>query len=448
MNHTSLIRPLGSIESRMAVMHELAGNTQTTSVVDLDVMLDQARLKIAVDLWLQTFEILSSRLVTTKSSFELHKTDLEAESILSKITLSDNYDLSHATTVCLNSLLLANKALVAVVLLEDAKKQCSHIALTFHHSIVDGLSIATLVESLLGYYQTGVNSLARNKQTVAPALEQFLSLQEKGVAEKKLLKTVTNETSIASKETPDDLPVELIVPQWKVEESVEISRRSSAYLETCFDHQTMLQLKIVSKELNSTLNTLLTYAFCRAIAELQQRNSISCLTAVSLRNRVQAGINDDVIGCYIKVLPHTVSVSTSLNLFIDSYQQKLSRSAQQLTSVQDDISLVLLRQRAKSLQRIKAFSHDVAMTNHGQLNLMQDYEKFSIIGYRNLANRNGGNFAIALHIASLDHQMSCAFTYSIPLLNTQTAEKIQVLFEQNIKRILLKKHGVKYEKAI
>ncbi|WDD98812.1 condensation domain-containing protein [Thalassomonas actiniarum] len=432
MTATSLIRPLGDIESRMALMHELSGNSQTTSVVDFDALLDFDYLKVAVELWLHSYEILSTRVVTTGSGFELHATKLAAGDICRQLELTRDYDLQQATTLCLNTVLAAEKTVLAVVLMQDSSGQKSHLALTFHHAIVDGLSIATLVESLLDYYVQVTRRQGRlqvNKRPVGPELEQFISPL----------------TQVAESEAPAQ---ESLTPSWPVEESAPVVNRQTGYLETSFDQKVLAPLKQLAKEQNSTLNTLLTYAFCRAVAGLQQKNEITCLSAVSMRSRLQAPISEEEIGCYIRVYPHKISVASSLAEFAPGYRQQLSKGIKLLARDSGELNLALMRQGAKGLNDVSVFSHDVAMTNHGQLNLTQQYDGFNIVGYRNMANRNGGVFAIALHIASLDQKMSCAFSYSTPLLSSHTAEEIQALFEQNIQRMLLSNQGEKYEKAI
>lgn len=414
MTKNKTTRPLGIIENRMAVMHTLSGNTQITAVVDFDSLLDKIRLRSALKVLIKEFEILSSRLVETELGFNFIASKINIDEIYSSVDLDRNYTLKQATEASLNTLLQVDKNLFRIELLRNLESKLSYILLSFHHSIVDSQAIITLINRLLRHYDEGEDYNFGTLQLIGKPLESYLSQHVSPM--------------LASNK---------IAGNWAVNKPANLSERRTAYLESFFDLTGLVQLQRLSKRLSCSLNTLLTYAFCSAAASVRNRSNISCQSAVSLRHRTTPNIAMNKIGCYIGVLSLNIDASLQLQEFIASYENQLSYEVKRLVFSQSDDDFLLLRQTRDVMKKTEFFSHDVGMTNQGIVDLVVSYNEFKVLGYRSLVNRNGGNVAIVLHIVTLKEQgMSCAFTYSIPLLNPQTAEDIQAEFKRNIALML------------
>lgn len=413
---SSVLRPLGLAEAKMASMHELSGNTQTTSVVDLDSYLDEESLKQAVHAWLNTFQILKAVIVENEDRwFYSVKETLEVNDVFSSVTVSDLYAADFKVKDIINDVLDSSNCLIRVEYLRVSDISQSQLCFTFHHAIVDGQSIANLIEAFFNIYSSSLSP--DREHLISTPLENYL---------RPAMQTLDRAGLNASKKSFVFSPIKHKEP------TQGMKSRVSNFTHLMLDGTKWHDLKRKCKSLNCTVNTALTYAFLCSVSEVFQKDAIKLAVAVSMRNRGKTPISIEDIGCFIKVLIQEIHIPASLQRFLDDYPETLANSLSALSVIDPESDIPALRQGAAELSKLDSFPIDIAMTNHGVVKLTQNYPEFKVLGYKNLANRNGGNFAIAMHISSLKDQMQCVFTFCETLVHPELVNQLQKVFLENI----------------
>lgn len=407
----SLGRPLGQIETSMALMHELNGCTQTASLLSFDGPLSGTTLQRAAEKLHWRHPLLQSRIIESANALYFKADVPFAQIKVYNHTLLAGQTPAQLLQRQLDSVLDPQKHLWRLLLLSTPNRSRHHLLLTCHHSIADAVSLAQLLGELL--------SLCESQQTGAALSSQ----QEPLVSPLEAHMDPAMEPQPTC-ETPG--PVRFL-------QSVPLARRRTGVRRLVLDSQTSNELRRLAKAQGLSLNSLLAGALLKAAGEVDLGKQIRINTAVSLRQRAAQPIGDAAIGCFIGVASHCLAVAarplTSLAL---DYQRQLHTTLPQMAKRQPEQDLEAMRTRIHSLRAYQSFAHGIALTNHGVITFPH-YRHFQVFDYANAASRVVGNFAVALHVTGFASELSLCFTFPVPLMDESRIR----LMKSKMRQILL-----------
>ena len=391
----SLGRPLGQIETSMAVMHELNGSTQTASLLSFAGPLSAATLQRAAEKLHGRHPLLRSRIVENEQALHFQTDVPFAQIKVHNHTLLSGQTPAQLLQRQLDSVLDPQRSLWRLLLLSTADRRHHHLLLTCHHAIADAVSLARLLGELLSLcesQQTGA-SMSTAQEPLVAALEAHMEPAQE---------------PLPPCETPGTV---------RFLQSVPLARRRTGVRRLLLDKQISEELRRLTKAQGLSLNSLLAGALLKAASEVDLGKQIRINTAVSLRQRAAQPIGDAAIGCYIGVASHCLAAAarSPVALALD-YQRQLHASLPHLAKRQAEQNLEATRTRIHSLRSYQSFAHGIALTNHGAISFPH-YRHFQLLDYANAASRVAGNFAVALHVTSFAAALSLCFTFPAPLMD-------------------------------
>ncbi|MCZ4324351.1 condensation domain-containing protein [Pseudomonas anguilliseptica] len=396
-------RPLGQIETNMALMHELNGSTQTASLLSFAGPLSASTLLHAAEKLHWRHPLLHSRIVERAGALHF-KCDVS----FAQIKVHNHPLLSGQTPAQmlqnqLDSVLDPQRQLWRVLLLSTADRSQHHLLLTCHHAIADAISLTQLLGELL--------SLCESQQIGGPSQVQQAPLAA-------ALETYLTPETAPQPPCENPAPVRFL-------QSMPLARRRTGIRRLLLDSKISSKLKHLAKAQGLTLNSLLAAALLKASGELALGSQIRISTAVSLRQRAATPIDKSAIGCFIGVANHCLPVTArSLGSIAIDYQRQLQASLPHLVKCLPAQELDSMRTRIHSLRSHQSFVHGIALTNHGVIEFPQ-YRHFKLLDYANAASRVAGNFAVALHVTGFATALSLCFTFPDPLMDETRIRQLQ-----------------------
>lgn len=403
-------RPLGQIETSMALMHELNGSTQTVSLLSFTGTLSAATLHAAAQTLHLRHPLLHSRIVEQAQALHF-KADVPFSQIrVQSHTLPTGHSPATLLQRQLDSVLDAQRQLWRLLLLSTPDRSHHHLLLTCHHAITDAVSLTQLLGELL--------SLCESQQFGAHPSEQQVPLA----------------AALEDHLAPAREPIQPCVTPAAVGffQNEPLARRRTGVRRLVLDSATSRELRQLAKAQGLSLNSLFAGALLKAAGELDFGTQIRINTAVSLRRRAARPIGHEAIGCFIGVANQCLQVEgrSLLSLAID-YQRQLQASLPAQAERQPGQGLEAMRSRIQSLRSQQGFLHGIALTNHGEIRFPQ-YREFQLFDYANAASRVAGNFAVALHITGFGESLSLCFTFPTPLMDEACIGLLQRKLHQGL----------------
>lgn len=411
------IRALGTLERKMATLHDVQGNAQTTSLLTLGQQLDETRLAKAMTRWLQLNPALMLTLNNQQDAF----TEAPATGQLHELDLAEvahDKALESLIQAVLNTPLQPQRQLYSVLLIQQQDTEISHIALTCHHALVDGHSLAYLLDQLLHCYHNLTHS---ERSELAPAIESQLE---------------------RARGTAATLPSHM---GWPVVTQAKPAQRHTRFCRQIIERDALIVLKAIAKHSDSALNTVLTYILTQAIKQVHSTGKLRLLMAISLRQRTSVKSASSALGCLIAVSALDMPGSANWPTFARQFDQQVAETIDaELGYVppMDEQSLLRLRQGVDNPLR---FGCDFAMTNHGVVQFDTARHGVVVREYANFANRNAGNVGIACHLATSGDRLNCVFTYCEPLMSTAMAQQINALFSRQVSAFIAQYQEIYHE---
>jgi hypothetical protein len=406
----NLSRPLGQIETNMALMHELNGCTQTASLLSFEGPLSAATLQRAAEKLHWRHPLLQSRIVESANALHFKSDVPFAQIKVNNHTLLAGQLPAQLLQRQLDSVLDPQRHLWRLLLLSTPDRRRHHLLLTCHHSIADAVSLAHLLGELLSLCESQQTGAALNipQEPLAGSLEAHME-------------------PALEPPTPCETPGPVRFLQ-----SVPLARRRTGVRRLLLDSQTSNELRRLAKAQGLSLNSLLAAALLKAANEVDLGKQIRINTAVSLRQRAAQPIGDTAIGCFIGVASHCLNVvARSLTDLATDYQCQLQGSLPHMAKRQPAQDLETMRTRIHSLRSYQSFAHGIALTNHGAINFPH-YRHFQLFDYANVASRVVGNFAVALHVTGFASALSLCFTFPVPLMDEARVRLMKSKMRQSL----------------
>ena len=394
-------RRLNAIEASMASTHALlGGTTQVVSLLSFRGSFDQQRLISSFERLFTAHEILRLSIVEDENSFEFRgEVDFPRVERMLEAT-SEIPTVERLLEKELNSIIDPKIGLWRYRIITDSHRGLSHLLFTRHHAISDGYTTLRLMRDLLAYYSTGTPiapellSIGADKRIRSCRRAPFL---QKAAGNQRI--------------QPSRFPFAEFVP---------IHLRSTRVESRKISGVTLAELSASAKVRGQTLNSQLVAIFARAVGEEAALDVVNVFTAVSLRKQPYSETQVSDLGCFITVSDVAIELS-SLECIAQRYGKSISKHRD--TFVPSFREHADIRASVKSRSSSSEFQ-GIAVTNVGSADQIQEASALEIVDYRSVANRNGGLFAMALHLSFLRGELTISLTYPTLILADGMAERV------------------------
>lgn len=403
-------RALGQIETSMALMHRLNGNTQTASVLSLSGHLDCAALAEAVELLYRKHPLLRCSIRQDGQQLRFQADVALAAIQLRCLELQGTQSWLAGVEAQLDEVLDPEVALWKLTLLREFDGSQQHLVLTCHHAIVDALSLVLLLQDLLHF------------------CDQLMAGQPCRVDPAPLAEPLEHYLRTDAERLPENLPS---IPPVAFFREVPVEQRRTRILQLELEEAELATLHAAAKRRGFSLNSVLAAALIQAAREVDFGERIKINTAVSLRQRGAELIGTDVLGCFIAVVGAQLQAAgRSLEELAADYQAQLRPKLAHCGQRAPAVAYPALAERSERLRQSRAFEQGVALTNHGVIDFPQAYRFFAPRAYRNVASRVAGNFAVALHVAGFRNRLWVGFTFPAPIMDEGRIALLKRRFQQ------------------
>jgi hypothetical protein len=421
------LRPLGQIETMMALSHEIAhGTAQGVLALELKGRLEIDALREAIRALHAKYAALRCIIQVGSDgqySFE-ESASLEAIEIGYANTLQG--DGRDAVAVELGRVLDASRALWGVSLWSVSDASRHLLILRTHHAIFDGDSLHALVEELLGWCHHFLHGRAGDGgPMVAGSVPLALPIDG-------YLQPAAPPKPSPSEAAAVLMPHAVFAP---------LGSRHTRYLRTGLGASDTLELKQRCRagglEPHAVLSALLVrvaheVGFCVGPVDFK--------TAVSLRACVpQEAVSVMSPACYVAVAGTRLEAGTaSLSELAAHYQRALFGAVMRQASRLGPMSVETVRAHLVSAVEATQFN-GFGITNLGVLALRQVWPEFEVTDYLPLTRRVAGHHAFALHVLEFRQELSLIFVYTEPLMDRSVLGRIADVF---VNRLLGYAHGI------
>lgn len=396
-------RPLGQIETSMALMHQLNGSTQTTSLLSVGGTLPTEIINQAAAALHARHPLLHSRIEERADALhfcaDVPFEHIAVQCLPSRTGTTQNQLLQQQ----LDQVLDPSCQLWRLLVLSDAQATQHLLLLTCHHAIVDAVSLVQLLDEFLDDCERLCSGLTLQCH-VEPLAEPL-------------------EAHLADASAP--APVCATPPGLPYLQTLALEQRTTGVSRLLLQRSLSNHLQRMAVQQQLSLNSLLAGALLKSAEDIGCGPQLRIGTAVSLRQRAARTITRSSIGCYIGVAHQCLNVAdrTLLDLATD-YQQQLRASLPMQALRQPDIGLSARRQDIDRLRQQQGFSQGIALTNHGNI-LFSPRQHLQVHDYVNVASRVAGNFAVAVHVTRFQGCLSLCFTFAKPLMSETQIHSLQ-----------------------
>ncbi len=408
MNAT-IVRPLGAIETRMALMHrEMQGTNQGCQICVLQGNVASDSILAAAKQLFDTYQALRCAIAQHEGELVFVEHAQWAQWAQSGVQ-ERSFDISaeaEATAMRqqvfeeeLNRPLDCASALWRILILREVAAGRVSLVVTCHHAIVDGLASFALIEDLLGKIdQLGSAVLnipitAPVDAPLAPAIDSFL-LPPRATPAVAML---------------DGVPFQQAAP-------LQLRRTRNHYVVLSRAEHEQLKQHASAEQL--TLNSMLGAALAAAALELgMAQEPVALKSAVSLRHVAPASAR---LGCYIAVADAQLALGQAPTAVAKSYETQLfvriGRECMRRSTASAEAVLEVIAQASK----MQSFSSGIGLTFPGTIALANTYQHFQVIAYDAAANRVGGNLAVVATVISFQEQLTLGLAFVEPLIDRAT----------------------------
>jgi len=323
----------------------------------------------------------------------------------------------------LNTKINSYEVLLRAVLVKDpSENTASHLIITIHHAITDGLSSIQLYSELL----TSCQKIAGGEpHSPVPSLEVLPPVDELLPASIKGFRGNINSLLFVLRlqlkqlwHRPETLSFEKTVP---IEE--RRSRIVCRQMDADFTQQLILRCREEKTTVQGALNAGMMFAAAKKI-RAGQKTRVLCYTTIDLRKRLKPLVSKENLGILASSLIsfHTLGKNTSF--------WELAREVRQQLEIglkgSDIFSIVLISRKSieSALARPHKSSGTVSISNVGRVNIPRVYGQFELseISFVPAVAAFGGIFYLAA--TTFEGKMFLNFHFSEPALSQETMETL------------------------
>ncbi len=316
-----------------------------------------------------------------------------------------------------------------VTLLQGGVRQegAKEIVASFHHSLSDGISLATFFGCLLQCCcligQGREPGIA--KAQPLPALEDMLAKKMGWSA------FLARKLALSRKQT-----LTLRKHLYRYEESVPLKHRRSRILPCELDPEQLERLLFMCRHKGTTLTGLLTASLMISVCRVMDKsgNARKCkhitMTPVSLRNRCAPEVGLHQLGCYVGFAQttHSFDAETDVWRLARLFNRELQRFNRRgiLPPKRYSRKTVDLMLHAMEKGMFKdVFQYGVGVTNIGRLPYNVDFGTLQLEAFHFGTCRRWGDWMTLLHCSTLRGRLFLNFCYADPLISPRSMTYIK-----------------------
>jgi hypothetical protein len=416
------VRELGRMESQMAAYHEtLNGGTQTCSRLSVQGPLTAAGLRTAAHALFKKYAFLRCSMERLGDRYQLYEHDDFSRITLRFRTQAAPWDWASNLEVEAQENLDASHALWRLLLISSEDGQSHEILLTAHHAVCDGLSIILFFSDLLAKLDRCVSQVRESMPQ-----DEMESLP----VPKKIEWWLPQEAFPQETQTlaSPELPYSTVVAPGSRSINCHWVRLEA-------DDVSLIQANARSQGVS--VGSWLAAAYGMAAEEVLDHEFV-LRTAVSLRQRLSLTATEQKqMACYIAVSSVPAGLDrTSISRRARAYHAAIQDYLQEPGRWQIPLSFAEIQKKTRDLAVARTFPHGISITNLGRVQFPTDIQHFRVDDFCMLAVRNAGNFALSLHIASVNSILNCGFAFANPLISPERVGQVARRFVQHLKESL------------
>jgi len=307
-----------------------------------------------------------------------------------------------------------------VTLLQDGKNGgVQEIVAAFHHSLSDGISLATFFGGLLECCRLIIEE--REPKTCRlmplPALEKMLCDRMSWPA------FLARKTAVSTMQT-----LRLRKHFRPYERPVSLQDRKTRVLPCELDPELLEQLVFICRHRGTTLSGLLTAALMISVYRNmdgpanRRASKQMAVTPVSLRQRCEPEVGLHQLGCYVGFAQTTHVFDAGVDVWelACSFNRVLERCKRRGILPPQRFSRKSLDKMLRSLEKgifKDVFHYGVGVTNIGRLPYSPDFGEIHLESFYFGTSRRWGDWLTLLHCSTLEGKLFLNFCYAEPLLS-------------------------------
>lgn len=212
------------------------------------------------------------------------------------------------------------------------------------------------------------------------------------------------------------------------ENTVDLKQRTSCNIFREIEGAALLVNRC--RQYGTTLTAFLSAVLLKAVRQYIQKKygqtaaGLKVVTAVDLRKAAGKQL-DDVLGVYVSTIHtfHKIDNQTDVWELARDYKRAISTSIdKRCLNPRKFNPQVLAKKIERSLNGPSLFKGGVAISNAGTANFQSPHHKITQLRF--CSNRQAGDFLITVNSITLNGVLGLAFTYTYPLLSSDSAKHI------------------------
>ena len=325
----------------------------------------------------------------------------------------------------LNTKIESSEVLLRAILVqgpEPSENTTSHLIITIHHAICDGLSSIELYSQILTYCSkiaSGEPVEPGPSLPSLPPIDELLPPSAKGFRGKINNWLILLRLLFKSMwHRPKGLSFEKTVP-------LELRRTGNIYrqLDAQVTQQLILRCRQEKTTVHSALSAALIFAAVSQIRE-GQKTSVSCWSAVDLRRHLKPAISNENLGQLASAITlfHTLGTNTSFWELAREVREQLEVG---LKSSESFCQALMLRKALDSaLTNPDISPNTVTISNVGRVNISRIYGQFELSEISlSVAQATFGGILFAA-VTTFEGKMFLHFPFSQPAISQETMETL------------------------
>jgi hypothetical protein len=407
-------RRLSDVEAAFAHTHALLhGTTQVTTQLTLRGVLEPSRLQRAAQGWAAELPVLSLRIerhgagdgeeLWFRPGPRLLPGQIDAR------TAGREQSLDVLLRRELNSVLPTGGPLWRLCLVADPSAGVTHVLFTRNHAISDGHSTGAIVRALL-------DRLFDDGNDDRPEGEDAFAVRRLAPdADTLTYRPPVPVTAVNHRPQAEPDPVGFTAaPGWE--------ERSADFVPVELDRGTSVRLRTWWRQHGVTVNQFFAAALAESFGEAAGRDLLRVHTAVSLRGRydVEAALPD--VGCFIGVVHAPVRVGVG-DLVSHARAYGAATRAADARWRPPRREHAAIRRSVETLTAARS-APGICITNVGAIDPALGPHVDRVRLFRTVVNRAAANYAVVLHLATLQDTFGVTLAFGAPAVDRALVEQV------------------------
>jgi hypothetical protein len=393
------------------------GTAQPTFFVDIDSNQNTNKFIEAFESAHNHYKILQTRILHQNSGY-IFKKDVSFNKIpILFFETTEDKDWKIHIENEINTPLDQQEHLWRALILTQKNNDNVKLIITFHHSIIDGLSGKIFVEKLLYF----LNNKEQKQIPIPPPIENvFLPSTDK-------------------KEY--DTPKKPHIFEYQ-NKRIPFAHRTSRIIYNQLSSEDVLRFTRRSRKHGLTTNSIFNAAMLLSAYKIEQQEDsilMEMQTPVSLINRTDKAISNTDIGffCSFANTFHEIDTTKNILSVAKEYQEQLKQKIRELhlSPINSDITEYISKQSHLWDQNRDYFCNPFMVTNLGNLKFSTN-DNIKVKDFRFFTGRKAGDNNMMLLISSINNSMNLSFGYTWPLIEENWAQSFSEFFMKTIRKII------------